>query len=450
MNFSEQQVEQLAPDTASLKAGRALSNANAWMVKQVNSRVLWGEIKGSGSKPYRTQIDIQNIAFKCSCPSFKFPCKHGIGLMLAFANQQEVFTETATEPDWVKEWMDKRTQKAEKQAEKTEVLEDEKEQDDKAQKAKEKRQTERLAQVENGIAELELWLKDLIRTGILALPTKDLRYFDQMAARMVDSKATGLAGRVRALRDLNYVQQTAWQKEALSLMAELFLLIEAFKNSSNLSPTWQLSLKNLVGWNQSQKELLQDATAEKVQDTWVVLGQEQQEVEGIIVQRNWLWGTQNDRTALILNFGTPFSPLENTVLAGSCIEAELAFFPAVLPQRAVLSRQKRFVETLPETCDFLPDWTAAFHQRAIQLNQFPFANDFVMIISDLRLVLDKKQTILCDATRHYYHTSASWTEEKKMMLYALAGNSPVNLAGVFRNDGFLPLGIFKENHYFML
>ncbi len=96
MNFSEQQVETLAPDAASLKAGKALSNANQWLVKQINERVLWGEIKGSGSKPYRTQIDLQNIAYKCSCPSFKFPCKHGIGLMLAFAKQPTHFSKTTS------------------------------------------------------------------------------------------------------------------------------------------------------------------------------------------------------------------------------------------------------------------------------------------------------------------------------------------------------------------
>jgi SWIM zinc finger len=448
LNFTEQQIETLAPDAASLKAGKGLSNASGWLVKQFNERVLWGEIKGSGSKPYRTQIDLQNIAFKCSCPSFKFPCKHGIGLMLAFAKQKDVFENTSTEPEWVKEWMDKRQQKAEKQAEVPK--ETTPEAAEKAEKAKEKRQNERVSQVEAGVAELELWLKDLVRTGFLALPNKNSQFFEQVAARMIDSKATGLAGRVRAFRDLNYIQNNDWQVASLGMAAELYLLIEAFKNAEKLSPQWQQSIKNLIGWNQSPKELLQNPDAEKVKDVWLVLGQEQEESEGITIQRNWLWGTKSNRTALILNFGTPYSPLENTVLPGTIVEAELAFFPSVLPHRAVVSSQKGYVETFYTNHAYQTDWYAAFGERAKQLSVYPFVRDIPMIIKDLRLVLDKQQAILCDATSHFYHISPSWKENKMFMLYAEVGNIPTTLAGIMRADGFLPLGIVQNDTYSML
>lgn len=446
MIFTEPQIETLAPDLSSLKAGKGLSNANAWLTKQFNERVLWGEIKGSGSKPYRTQIDLQNIAFKCSCPSFKFPCKHGIGLMLAFAKQAEVFDKTDGEPEWVKEWIDKRASKADKK----EVEPKETSSDEKKNKSKEKRQNDRTMQVEGGIAELELWLKDLVRTGFLSLPFKDARFFEQIAARMVDAKATGLAGRVRAFRELNYTQGNEWQSQALRIAVELFLLIEAFKNAEKLSPEWQQSIKSLVGWNQSQKELLQNSEAEKIKDNWIVLGQEQKENEGVTVQRNWLWGIKTNRSALILNFGTPFSPLENTVLPGSIIEAELAFFPSILPHRAVLSMQKRFMEELEEIPDFLNDWTAAYQERTTQLIKYPFVQDIPMILRDMRLVLHKKQYILCDNTLHFHPISPSWKEDKMLMLYAHAGNEPTSLAGIFRRDGFLPLGIFDGNNYIML
>ncbi|MEY4538246.1 MAG: hypothetical protein RLZZ306_3 [Bacteroidota bacterium] len=448
MNFTEQQIETLAPDSSSLKAGKGLSNANGWLVKEFNQRVLWGEIKGSGSKPYRTQIDLQNIAFKCSCPSFKFPCKHGIGLMLAFAKQQEVFAETDTEPDWVKEWINKRTIKAEKKE--VEVKETSPDSEDKNSKSKEKRQNDRFQQVEGGIAELELWLKDLVRTGFLSLPSKDARFFEQVAARMVDAKATGLAGRVRAFRELNYSQGNDWQGQALRISAELFLLIEAFKNIQNLSEDWQQSIKNLVGWNQSQKELLVNPEAEKIKDNWIILGQEQTENEGITTQRNWLWGISTSRSALILNFGTPFSPLENLVLPGSIIEAELSYFPSVLPHRAVLNSQKRFVEKLPENPYLLENWTDAYQVRTTQLAKFPFVQDIPMILKDMRLVLQKKQYILCDNERYFHPISPSWTENKMIALYAHVGNEPTNLAGVFRQDGFYPLGIFDGNNYIML
>ena len=448
MNFTEQQVETLAPDTSSLKAGKGLSNASGWLEKNFNQRVLWGEIKGSGSKPYRTQIDLQNIAFKCSCPSFKFPCKHGIGLMLAFAKQQDVFTQTNSEPDWVKEWIEKRTQKIEKKAE--EPAEKSPETEEKADKAKEKRQIDRLLQVEAGIAELELWLKDLVRTGFIQLPNKDHRFFEQTAARMLDAKASGLAGRVRALRDLNYIQNNDWQAQALKIVAELYLLIEAFKNSEKLSPDWQQTLKNLVGWNQSPKDLLQNPDAQKIKDIWVVLGQLQEESEGIIIQRNWLWGLKTETTALILNFGTPFSSLENTVLPGSIIEAELAFFPSIQPHRAVLSLQKGFMEKLSEIPQFNRNWIEIFEKRGTLITENPFLNDPVFLVHDVRLVLENQKPILCDSEGYFQVCSPLWNEDKMLTWFALAGNSPQNIAGIFRRDGFLPLGIFEEEKYIML
>lgn len=78
MNWSEEQVLALSPDASSTKAARDLSRPEKWQLLAIDALVLWGEIKGSSSTPYRTQIDLQNIAFKCSCPSRKFPCEHGL------------------------------------------------------------------------------------------------------------------------------------------------------------------------------------------------------------------------------------------------------------------------------------------------------------------------------------------------------------------------------------
>lgn len=69
MNWSEEQVIALSPDASSTKSGKDLARAEKWQTLAIAERAIWGEIKGSGSTPYRTQIDRQNISFKCSCPS---------------------------------------------------------------------------------------------------------------------------------------------------------------------------------------------------------------------------------------------------------------------------------------------------------------------------------------------------------------------------------------------
>src|SRR6185436_6036947 len=79
MNWTEEQVLSLAPDESAKKSGRELASPSKWVSRSANEKALWGECKGSGANPYKTQIDLSNIAFKCSCPSRKFPCKHGLG-----------------------------------------------------------------------------------------------------------------------------------------------------------------------------------------------------------------------------------------------------------------------------------------------------------------------------------------------------------------------------------
>lgn len=115
LNLTEEQIIQLAPDAASVKAGKGLASPGKWVLLACSERAVWGHCQGSGKNPYQTAIDLNDIAFKCSCPSRKFPCKHGLGLLLLFASKPELF-EQAEEPDWVATWLSKRGVKAEKNA----------------------------------------------------------------------------------------------------------------------------------------------------------------------------------------------------------------------------------------------------------------------------------------------------------------------------------------------
>ena len=82
-----------------------------------NANEVLAHCQGSGKNPYQTQVDLQNIAFKCSCPSHKFPCKHSLGLLFLHASRPDLFM-IGEEPDWVKEWLEKRAGKAAEKKEK--------------------------------------------------------------------------------------------------------------------------------------------------------------------------------------------------------------------------------------------------------------------------------------------------------------------------------------------
>ena len=87
MHWTAEQILKLAPDAASAKAAQGLLAPKKWTSLGVDETAIWGACQGSGSNPYQTQIDLAEPAFKCSCPSRKFPCKHALALFLLFAEQ---------------------------------------------------------------------------------------------------------------------------------------------------------------------------------------------------------------------------------------------------------------------------------------------------------------------------------------------------------------------------
>jgi hypothetical protein len=324
-----------------------------------------------------------SLAYKCTCPSRQFPCKHSIALMLLHASNEKLFS-AQEEPEWVKGWMDKRSATPKEKAEEKPRTEDELEH---LEKSREKSQTNRLLGVQEGAAELTLWLKDLVRMGLLELPSKNQSEFDRMAARMIDAKAPGLAGWVRALGNVKYEQGKEWQADAMGIISKLFLLLSALSRFDSLTPIWQQTIRNLAGWSQSTKELLADKDAETLKDHWLVIGQEVETTsDDITIQRNWLIGCNHHKQSLILNFGTRFSNIESTVLPGTVIEGEMAYFPSVWPQRAALKIQRGVSNTLPVQPTAFDSWKDIHEYKIEQLRINPWLNDIAVVFKDARLL----------------------------------------------------------------
>ena len=163
--LTPEQVLALAPDPASAKSGQGLATKRKWLTtgRQADT-ALWGECQGSGSTPYQTTVDLAEPAFKCTCPSRKFPCKHGIGLLLLHSVDPAAFADTQP-PAWVTTWLESRAARAEKQAVKKA------EQADKPVDtiAQAKRAAQREDRVQSGLDDIDQWLRDLIRRGLANL-----------------------------------------------------------------------------------------------------------------------------------------------------------------------------------------------------------------------------------------------------------------------------------------
>lgn len=213
--------------------------------------------------------------------------------------------------------------------------------------------------------ELERWLQDLMRQGLASKKVHSYQFWDDIAARMVDAQAPGLAKR---LRDCAGIPHTGirggqdWPERLLMALGKLHLLIQGYRRIDRLPLPLQAELRTQIGWNHKKAEILALATDNMQQsaslptvlvqsDDWQVIGIRILEEEKLWSQRIWLWGINSDRPAFLLNYsyGRPqFGPkgdaatgpdaLDVELVPGIIIPAELVFYPAAYPLRALVKQ----------------------------------------------------------------------------------------------------------------
>jgi len=451
-HFTIEQVAQLAPDAASLKAGRDLANARKWLSFSINERVLWGEVQGSGKDPYRTQVDLEVVAFKCSCPSRKFPCKHGLGLMFLLVSNPDSFKNT-TEPEWVADWIGKRREKAENasQSDVPESVEVPDKAAEKRAKDKAKRADNRMALVQAGAAELELMLRDLLRTGILSVPEKGAAFYEKTVRRMIDAKATGLANWVRNFNKINYVSDQDWHETAFENATKIWLLLDAFRNIAQLDAPEQEQIRSLIGWTYTRKDLLDDPSLKSIEDDWLPLGKitEQLDDEVTTMHRTWLYGLQSGQTALIMDFVTPFNPADDFFPIGVPLRANLVYYPSNYPLRAQFkSRGVSQAQNLHN--EPFANWAAAQGGLAETLALSPWADDIPQFLGQLVLVKDRDRWFLKDQENRIVALAGGYSTEQVWQLLAISGGKPCDIWLLRRGKEAFPLGVFAGNFYKVL
>jgi hypothetical protein len=427
ITWTPEQILALAPDAKSAQNGQGLARSSKWQGLGRNQEAVWGECQGSGSQPYQTQVDLGETAFKCSCPSRKFPCKHGLGLLFLFANQPDSFNQTQP-PDWVNDWISTRRQKQAKKAEKSEKVAD--------PVAQAKRAAKREENVAAGVQELDRWLRDLVRQGLATLPEKDYRFWDTVAARMIDAQAPGLARQLQEMSGIPYTG-VGWQERLLQRLGRLYLLLQGFQRLETLPPDTQADIRTAIGWGQKE-----ETATSIIRDRWSILGQCIEDQDNLKAQRIWLQGQQTHRFALILTFAHHSQPLDTSLIPGTLLDADLGFFASAYPLRAIV--KTRHAPAIPFTqmqgeraiATALTQYTNALACQP-WLDQFPLS---------LQGVIPQKYNqgwALRDGDNHLLRLAPKFTEG--WQLFALSGGHPITVFGEWNGDDFLPLSAFAQH-----
>jgi len=430
------QILALAPDPASAKAGSQLAAAHHWSNLGKSDAALWGECQGSGKTPYKTQIDLNGPAFKCTCPSRKFPCKHGLGLYLLTASSPALF-DTAVEPQWVSDWLNSRQVRQEKKADAVAASQDPAAAATAAAQAR-KREAKREEKVDAGMRELQTWLHDLAREGLAAVRTRGQNLWDGIAARMADAQAAPLARRLRRAGSLLY-QSNLRHAESLvaNELASIYLLTRAWQRLDGLPPALQADVRALLGWSVSQDEVLRQPG---IEGSWQVLAQTTFDDERLRVRATWLYGGPDARWALLLQYAAGTQGFDLQLAPGTAFDGELCFYPSAYPLRVQIKRQEnmrplRALATPPSDLDSLLDTYAAALSVQPFLERHPVLLDgLVPDAGDHGILRDAggRALALHPDFRHAWH------------LLALSGGHPLTVCGEWDGRTLLPLSVWHE------
>jgi hypothetical protein len=355
--------------------------------------------------------------------------------------QPDAFQE-AEPPAWVREWLDGRRQRAEKQSKPQSISDP---------RAAARRAAQREDRVRQGMDELALWLEDLMRQGLDTAQAQPVDFWETPAARLVDAQAPGLARMVLEMAALAHTGN-GWQERLLVQAARTYLLVEGYRLLDQQSLALQSDLRALAGWTENQAELLQ---AEGIRDRWMVLGQrvEEQDLGGsgrarvLRQQRIWLWGEGTDQVALILHFAPPGQPLDASYMVGTVVEAELVFFPSAFPLRAALKERLAPPVLLTEMPGHV-SIRAATAAYAAALAAQPWLDRFPLALGAIIPQCPGEMWAVQDGEGYVLPLSAHF--DKGWELLALSGGQPVACFGEWNGDTFLPLSVLANTQWTIL
>src|SRR5690606_9066860 len=245
--WSTEEIRALAPEPPVHTAAEAAARPGAWPVlgsaeDDSGAALLWGV--HAGPPRHRAAVRIapgSAPGHRCGCRRRASPCEHALALLLLWS--AGTVPGSGAPPRWAVRWFGAGPA------------------DPKAAARRAARREERAAE---GLAELELWLRDQVDAGLAAARGTGYARWDAMAARLVDAQAGRAAERVRDLGGAVAAGGPEWPGRLLAELALLRLLASALLRGDALPEGLRATARSRVGLPASP-----DASA-PVRDSWEV------------------------------------------------------------------------------------------------------------------------------------------------------------------------------------
>lgn len=336
-----EQVLALAPRPSSVAAAQPLAIPGRWASTGCDSRAVWGRCTGSSAEPYECAVDHVDVAFRCSCPSRVLPCKHSLAILLLWARGQVAAGEP---PAFAAAWIAKRLATADEARSVHPPAPPPADRSGETGAAAGalattppppdpgKARDERIARMAAGLAELDRWLDDRLRTGLADPSLARYTTWDGLAARLVDAQVGGLANRVRRLAGLVGAHPD-WHSQVLAELGVLHLLATSGRHLGTLPPDLADSVAATIGWQVRQADVLAGVP---YTDHWSVMGRSDTREDRIEVRRIWLRGINTGAWAMVLSFAAYRQNLDATLTVGTQVHGDVFRYPGAVALRVLL------------------------------------------------------------------------------------------------------------------
>jgi hypothetical protein len=425
--WTEAQVVKLAPDDSSVAAARRLTNPAVWSDTGSTQILVWGKCQGSGKTPYQVSVDLAGPAFRCSCPSRKFPCKHALALLLLWVRGGGAVADAEQAAAFAQEWADERGQRTQKR-----VATEEKAPDPAAQA---KRLEDRLALMSAGLDDFGRWLQDLVRAGTASARQQPYGWWDETAARLVDAQLPGLAEQVRTMAGEVHRRED-WADHLLAVCGRWWTATQAWPRRDGLDRDAFADLRAYLGWAQPTAEV---RAADAYAGTFLVLGGHRTDDGRLQQQRTWLRDEATGELLVVLDFAAGGQVLAVPQLAGTVLTATVGRYPGTPPKRAlfatdpVATGQSR---TLPDPVGI----AEALVRRAARLTAGPWLDRVPVVLGAVALTSGDRPHV-----RDAAGDRLDLTDDIPLwLLLALTGGQPVDLFGELEGGRFRPLRVADD------
>ncbi len=399
--WTVEQVAAVAPSPRSVAAAEPLATAGRWSVLGTDERALWGRCRGSGAEPYDTTVDHVGVAWRCTCPSRKLPCKHALALLLLWVRGG---VPPATAPETVGAWVRGRDGRSGAETAATgrsdgrdaaggaagETSDDVAGAPEPTERGDlDRSRDERVARMVEGLVQLDRWLEDRMRTGLADPALARYATWDRLAARLVDARAGALANRVRRLAGLVGASPD-WHAEVLAELGMLHLIAQAGRRLSDLPGPLADAVATASGWQVRQADVLAGVPDT---DEWFVAGRSDNREDRIEVRRLWLRGTTSGRWAMLLSFAAYQQSLDDSFCVGTVVHADLHRYPGG-SLRALAGR--RYADPLPFTDPRIVSVAAACDEIGAAVAGQPWLERYPATIHAAPTVLDGRWVLTDD------------------------------------------------------